>query len=121
MTNNTDKLIGISLKENICLSFSSIKIRDHLFMFCTHTIYAYTFINNINTNTKSYNVWYYTVYILFLYDSNELHLGYLTYCYEDKEVLYTWDGNVEIFYRGVGRDSPAARRMYRFFVRGMGV
>lgn len=39
---------------------------------------------------------------------------------EDIAVLYTWDGNVEIFYRGVGQDSsPAARMMYRFFVRGM--
>lgn len=39
---------------------------------------------------------------------------------EDIAVLYTWDGNVEIFYRGVGQDSsPAARIMYRFFVRGM--
>lgn len=46
----------------------------------------------------------------------------LAYCYEDIEVLYTWDGNVEIFYRGVRQDSsPAARRMYRFFVHGMGM
>lgn len=39
----------------------------------------------------------------------------LTCCYEDIEVLYTWDGDVEILYRGVGfwlgRDSPVAIRM----------
>lgn len=156
MTNNTDKLTGVSLEENNPSLIQQHKNTRYLRSVHIHVCRPiHVFINNINTNTKSYYVLYqlYTVYILFLYDSNELHRGYLpccyedvevlciwdgdieillqrggvwvgwdsSYCYEDIEVLYTWDGNVEIFYRGVGRDSPAAMRMYRFFVRGMGM
>lgn len=68
---------------------------------------------------------YYTVYILFLYDSNELHRGYLPCCYEDVEALCIWDGDIEILLqRGgvlVGRNSPAAMRIQRSFIHGMGM
>lgn len=130
MTNNNDKLTGVSLEENNPSLFQQHKNTRYLRSVHIHVhVYRpiHVFINNINTNTKSYYVLYqlYTVYILFLYDSNELHRGYLPCCYEDVEALCIWDGDIEILLqRGgvlVGRDSPAAMRIQRSFIHGMGM
>lgn len=105
MKNNTDKLTSVSWEENNPSLFQQHKYTRYLRSVHTHVYRPiHVFINNINTNTKSYYVsyQYYTVYILFLYDSNELHRGYLPCCYEDVEALCIWDGDVEIFYNEVG-------------------
>lgn len=114
MKNNTDKLTRVSWEENNPSLFQQHKYTRYLRSVHTHVYRPiHVFINNINTNTKSYYVsyQYYTVYILFLYDSNELHRGYLPCCYEDVEALCIWDGDIEILLqRGgvlVGRESPA--------------
>lgn len=128
MKNNSDKLTGVSWEENNPSLFQQHKYTRYLRSVHTHVYRPiHVFINNINTNTKSYYVLqqYYIVYILFLYDSNELHRGYLPCCYEDVEALCIWDGDVEILLqRGgvlVGRDSPAAMRIQRSFIHGMGM
>lgn len=128
MKNNIDKLICVFWEENNLFFFQQYKYMRYLcFVYIYVYRFIYVFINNININIKFYYVLYqyYIVYILFLYDFNELYWGYFFCCYEDVEVFCIWDGDIEILLqRGgvlVGWDLFVVMRIQRFFIYGMGM